>query len=1054
MASKPANLASGKNDVLSNWRHCAGDVNCQCPANDPSCAQDDFRRYLYAFGVTDPTQAFKHPKLTLTERQNTTATYQFEGHVAIGRHPKAEGANPHRCNFGGDQSYRHECYRLLFTIAANRTPVISGKSSKVMMGAAANIVIEAFEADGKTRLKEPVVRDARFLQNLTPLKTTDGNYVHGWEPSITADGRLLAVSEGFMVNRSAPFALNKWEGPYSTSQLFQLGQTFDPSRGLKLSEIYPIMAKPLLDADGVPCELSKTCGGAYKWISQDGSEMFFTNGTLINHPVNSASPNAVTPKSIVKMAGARTRFTEVHVDGPLNTNRFTWTGFQFSLGVTGTMWEPFPGQRTWQIPFRAAPVSYPMVTSSGVYQEIDFDRFLDGSYLINLPMNELVLSRNSPIDESSPSYFLNALRNAPLYDCSDITLGKFGGTAKCDSRGNAALDDCLKIEKNSDDLKYCYFASSPVRRVSRRYTPDVSGYFNTAVLEGDAKFPSDYFTARNQIPVDENGNINESNGFLGRGIFLDGASSRIRIPGDILESMNRHCKAENNSWKDPLRCNLNNPSAGNHFHAPHRQLSVELAVKLQSAPAERRTLFEKVSSIKGFIQSGANGLELVVALFNPNGNIERIVFSLPPLVNRWLHLGLAFDGNARNLTLYVNGQATSRAISSTQLNGNVSDWFVGGDSNSSYDSAVSMVIDEFAVSSIARSAAYFARQARAPEARSGFVSGDTLEKEGTLPRSITNALSGWGGAYRTHDLSIPAPVAGLMRKGKFDAAVTLGKRLFNDTALTGKGISCASCHQEVVSVQGRPLFIDARKNALTGQTFEKSPGAINNTFTRRHTPMLANRIFSTTQMADGSAFSLVEQAMMPVLNPVEMAGNEASFLKYLKDKYRNDFSSLFEREVSKEDYGAVMASFMVAQIEPPGDADQALIPVRDPKSVQRGAQLFQGKARCISCHSGPNFSDERFHNVGASGTDKQDLGRFEVTRTGSDRFAFKTPSLRGISKTAPYFHTGKAKSLEEVIQHYLTVPRQSTTDPLDPDLLPIFLNPEEVDDLLQFLRAL
>jgi len=89
---------------------------------------------------------------------------------------------------------------------------------------------------------------------------------------------------------------------------------------------------------------------------------------------------------------------------------------------------------------------------------------------------------------------------------------------------------------------------------------------------------------------------------------------------------------------------------------------------------------------------------------------------------------------------------------------------------------------------------------------------------------------------------------------------------------------------------------------------------------------------------------------------------------------------------------------------------------------KRGALLFYGRAGCVSCHSGPLFSDQKFHNIGVMPYaaallpgSQQDLGRFLLNRRLVDRYAFRTPPLRNVALTAPYFHNGSAQSLREAI---------------------------------------
>jgi cytochrome c peroxidase len=124
------------------------------------------------------------------------------------------------------------------------------------------------------------------------------------------------------------------------------------------------------------------------------------------------------------------------------------------------------------------------------------------------------------------------------------------------------------------------------------------------------------------------------------------------------------------------------------------------------------------------------------------------------------------------------------------------------------------------------------------------------------------------------------------------------------------------------------------------------------------------------------------------------------------------------------------------------------------ESAQRGMKVFQGKGRCVLCHNGPNFADNKFHNLGVpqTGPLKEDLGRFNVTRRDADRGAFKTPTLRSIVETAPYMHDGAFKTLEEVVDFYN---RGGGKNPhLDPLILPLSLTDSDKKDLVEFMKAL
>ena len=121
---------------------------------------------------------------------------------------------------------------------------------------------------------------------------------------------------------------------------------------------------------------------------------------------------------------------------------------------------------------------------------------------------------------------------------------------------------------------------------------------------------------------------------------------------------------------------------------------------------------------------------------------------------------------------------------------------------------------------------------------------------------------------------------------------------------------------------------------------------------------------------------------------------------------------------------------------------------------QAGLQLFRGKANCTACHVGPTFSDERFHNTGIAWRDGRllDEGRFAVSGKDEDRGAFKTPTLREISRTAPYMHDGSLVTLRDVVDYY---DRGGNANPvLDAELRPLKLTSSEKEALLSFLLAL
>ena len=124
--------------------------------------------------------------------------------------------------------------------------------------------------------------------------------------------------------------------------------------------------------------------------------------------------------------------------------------------------------------------------------------------------------------------------------------------------------------------------------------------------------------------------------------------------------------------------------------------------------------------------------------------------------------------------------------------------------------------------------------------------------------------------------------------------------------------------------------------------------------------------------------------------------------------------------------------------------------------VKLGDSLFFDKAACAQCHVGWNFTDSQFHNLGIGwdeGTKSfADTGRAAISRNEAETGAFKTPTLRDVSRHAPYMHDGSLATLKDTVEHYNT---GGTPNPwLSPRMKKLELTPEEVDALVAFMQAL
>ncbi|TWU53562.1 Cytochrome c551 peroxidase precursor [Candidatus Brocadiaceae bacterium B188] len=277
-----------------------------------------------------------------------------------------------------------------------------------------------------------------------------------------------------------------------------------------------------------------------------------------------------------------------------------------------------------------------------------------------------------------------------------------------------------------------------------------------------------------------------------------------------------------------------------------------------------------------------------------------------------------------------------------------------------------------------------------------------------------------------------------------EAKVELGKKLYFDPRLSGNNwISCATCHNPVLG------FADGLPRILGGPT-SKEGG--------RHSPTIINTAYNDLQFWDGRAATLEEQALGPIQNPNEMFETLDNVVRKLSgiSEYVKAFQEVFGTGVTADGIAKAIAAFerTVVYANSPFDRYMQGDVHAMSESAKRGMDLFQGKAECIKCHNGPNFTDNKFHNIGVppDGPLKEDLGRYNVTRNESDKGAFKTPTLRNITDTAPYMHNGFFPTLFEVVQFYNGGGGRSENK--SADIHALHLTGQEVNDLIEFMKAL
>jgi cytochrome c peroxidase len=307
--------------------------------------------------------------------------------------------------------------------------------------------------------------------------------------------------------------------------------------------------------------------------------------------------------------------------------------------------------------------------------------------------------------------------------------------------------------------------------------------------------------------------------------------------------------------------------------------------------------------------------------------------------------------------------------------------------------------------------------------------------------------------------------------------IALGRKLYFDTRLSKDGtLACATCH-------------DVSRGFTDNRSVSEGIG---DHLGKRSAPTTMNAAMLQSQFWDGRAPSLEEQAKLPILNPIEMGHPDAASAMAgvnTDPAYQGLFQKAYGRTPNYDDLGRAIASFerTLIFLDAPFDRFAAGDRTALSAAAQRGLELFNGKARCVSCHminsSNPLGTDNLFHNIGVSArkqnfealatqalgilkqnadaeaidklalqTDMSELGRFLVSKQRQDIGSFKTEQLRNVGLTAPYMHDGSLHTLWDVMDHYNK--GGETNAYLDGGIEPLNLSENEINDVVAFLFSL
>jgi cytochrome c peroxidase len=284
--------------------------------------------------------------------------------------------------------------------------------------------------------------------------------------------------------------------------------------------------------------------------------------------------------------------------------------------------------------------------------------------------------------------------------------------------------------------------------------------------------------------------------------------------------------------------------------------------------------------------------------------------------------------------------------------------------------------------------------------------------------------------------------------------VRLGEMLFFDARLSIHGFtSCAMCHlPERGFADGVPASVRFMGERMS-----------------RNSPGLVNVAFNSVHMWDGRSASLEQQALSSQsesgslgagAREVGVVGADLGVERIRElPGYVRAFQKAYPGEqITRETTAKAIAAFERSLVSNDSPFDRWV--GGDARAMTtrqiRGFRVFidRDKGDCATCHSGPNFTDNGFHNIGLSQFARADadVGRYAEQPVAAMRGAFRTPTLRDVALTAPYFHDGSARTLRDVVEHYARGGVIRTN--LSPLVHPLPLTDEEKSDLVEFLRAL
>ncbi len=855
------------------------------------------------------------------------------------------------------------------------------------------------------------------------IESTSEN-IFGIEPTITADGRLLVYHADGGVNApSSPsnlwgkstYIFNQtpnnpagWSHPRSISSMYyletdatsphynptQVGSTPSTSGGttpVYFRDIYGLAQHPLRESHGKQYAYGEAFSAPYPWVSREGD--FLAAQHSLANPSGSSSNGAT--RSGTMLVGTITQGYVKHIDHPaINPTR------------------------------EGDNVEWPI--AGGFYANVSSERlFLTSPGLQPGPW---VMARED--DVPVPSTPFSATK--PVLPLFSVTSDNYGEVALEEMDGAYLLYlACNEAYKEAASGASFRNELDPTR------TPDTSGLTPRAKphLESGASFPQEYAGSSAAVRI-ATGNVlgattaDENLGFKGQAImFPSGGQVRVEDAGWNSTSMTAEAFVK-------LLPNWNSGGAVRLIADPGR---FTVALRPTGQILVRVTTDTGVHSVAT--------VETLSSVATPWDRTEG-----------WHHVAFTFEGPpagsiGSKVVIWVDGvPVKTKIFLANSLASPASprpDVLVGpGKSGGSTDpTQAGILMDEIAISSIARNETEMRRAAYVEPLPSGFGPAPT---QLALPFGLDGEDVLW-------------PVT-----DNYNAdIIQLGNQLFNSKILSGTGtsspnwgeVSCSTCHESGHGfAEDQPL----------ASAFGGGHLAFNS-------PTILNTGFSSKKFFDGRVNSLEEQPQQAIESSIEMNLPMSEALARLSNTqnlnpqgipWASAFLNAFSEPVSEDNLSKALSMYMrtLNSGNAPEDRFGALLTSKPggfdqlTNEQKRGRAIFFGKARCSSCHTDSMFADGDFHNIGSVSVQSGILGRGGVSAKEVELGAVKTPTLRNVGLSKPYMHDGQVDSLLQVVEHYNRGGFREDALPSLGErswlLRPLLLESGELADLAAYLNAL